>query len=319
MSEIIKVQNLVKDYGELRAVDHISFSVKTGEIFGFLGPNGAGKTTTIKILCSLLKPTDGTAEIDGIDVVRDPAKIRKQIGLVFQTSSLDDRLTGYENLRFHSVLYDVPAKLSKARIEELAERVGLENRINDKVKEYSGGMKRRLELIRGLIHRPKVLFLDEPTLGLDPQTRRLIWEYVDELQKTDKRSIFLTTHYMDEVESADRVAIIDNGKIVAMDTVPMLKNGLGGDLVTLEVEDSDTVSKEIQEKFNIDVTKTDSGLRIMVDEGAQFIPKLIATLSMPIHSIDLHAPTMDDVFLELTGHEIREEQPEKVDVLGRGH
>lgn len=310
MEKVIQVENLTKDYGDLRAVDGISFEVYEGEIFGFLGPNGAGKTTTIKTLCGLLAPTSGTARIAGMDVGENPMKIRKQIGLVFQTSSLDDRLTGRENLSFHSRLYNVDRETEKRRINELSERVGLEDRLDDRVKNYSGGMKRRLELIRGMIHHPHVLFLDEPTLGLDPQTRSYIWDYIQELKKREEISIFLTTHYMDEVELANRAAIIDEGRIIALDSVEALKDQLGGDLIFLETDDNEKALRKLEEEFGVEVEEVDSKLKLTVEKGEQLIPRLTQVLSDSIKSINLHEPTMDDVFLHLTGKEIRESEPE---------
>jgi len=310
MEKVIEVENLTKDYGDLRAVDGISFEVYEGEIFGFLGPNGAGKTTTIKTLCGLLAPTSGTARIAGMDVGENPMEIRKQIGLVFQTSSLDDRLTGRENLSFHSRLYNVDRETEKRRINELSERVGLEERLDDRVKNYSGGMKRRLELIRGMIHHPHVLFLDEPTLGLDPQTRSYTWDYIQELKKREEISIFLTTHYMDEVELANRAAIIDEGRIIALDSVEALKDQLGGDLIFLETDDNEKALRKLEEEFGVEVEEVDSKLKLTVEKGEQLIPRLTQVLSDSIKSINLHEPTMDDVFLHLTGKEIRESEPE---------
>ena len=310
MKKVIEVENLVKDYGQLRAVDGISFEVYEGEIFGFLGPNGAGKTTTIKTLCGLLAPTGGVARIAGMEVKTNPMKIRKQIGLVFQTSSLDDRLTGRENLSFHGRLYSVPRKIEKARIVELSERVGLQDRLDERTGNYSGGMKRRLELIRGMLHHPHVLFLDEPTLGLDPQTRSYIWDYIQELKEKEEISIFLTTHYMDEVELANRAAIIDEGEIIALDSVEGLKDQLGGDLIFLDTDDNEMAREKLEERFDIRVEPADSRLKLTVERGEQLIPQLTQVLSDSIKSINLHEPTMDDVFLHLTGKEIREAEAE---------
>lgn len=310
MKKVIEVENLTKDYEDLRAVDQINFDVSEGEIFGFLGPNGAGKTTTIKMLCGLLAPTSGTARITGMDVAKKPMEIRKQIGLVFQTSSLDDKLTGRENLSFHSRLYNVEKTLEEERVKELSERVGLNDRLDDRVNNYSGGMKRRLELIRGMIHHPHVLFLDEPTLGLDPQTRSYIWDYIQELKKREEISIFLTTHYMDEVELANRAAIIDEGDIIALDSVEALKDQLGGDLIFLETDDNEKSRRKLEDEFGIEVEEVDSKLKLTVEKGEQLIPKLTQVLSDSIKSINLHEPTMDDVFIHLTGKEIRESAPE---------
>lgn len=318
MDKVIEVENLTKVFGDIRAVNNISFEVYEGEIFGFLGPNGAGKTTTIKMLCGLLKPDSGNAKVAGMDVATNPMGIRKQIGLVFQTSSLDDKLTGRENLSFHSRLYNVPKATETERIADLGERVGLSERLDEQVKNYSGGMKRRLELIRGLIHHPHVLFLDEPTLGLDPQTRSYIWDYIQELKGKEDISIFLTTHYMDEVELASRTAIIDKGDIIALDSIEALKDQLGGDLIFLETEDDEKSKKKLEEEFGIEVEKVDSKLKLTVERGEELIPRLTKMLS-GIRSINLHEPTMDDVFLHLTGKEIREAEPEDNSLARRMH
>ncbi len=319
MSKIISVKNLVKDFGDLRAVDGISFEVEEGEIFGFLGPNGAGKSTTIKMMTALLRPTEGNIWIDGVDVCSNPKAIRSKIGLVFQSSSLDDRLTGWENLKFHGILYNMDSDLIERRVEDLSTNVGLKDRLGDPVKNYSGGMKRRLELIRGLLHHPHVLFLDEPTIGLDPQTRRHIWEYIIDLEENEDISIFLTTHYMDEVEIARRAAIIDEGKIISLDKVETLKKNLGGDIIVLSTTDVEHSKAEIKEKFDLDVEQVDSQLKIAVDHGDEFIPDLLSSLSDKVTSINLREPTMDDVFLDLTGKEIRDSGPEKTPVMKRGH
>lgn len=310
MKKVIEVEDLTKDYGDLRAVDHISFEVYRGEIFGFLGPNGAGKTTTIKMLTGLLRPTSGCGKISGMDVSQEPMKVRKQIGLVFQTNSLDDKLTGRENLSFHSRLYNVPKATMKERIADLSERVGLTDRLDERAENYSGGMQRRLELIRGLIHHPKVLFLDEPTLGLDPQTRNHIWDYIQELKHEEDLSIFLTTHYMDEVELAERTAVIDEGEIIALDTIDSLKDQLGGDLIFLKTVDNDKSLTTLEEKFDLKVEMVDSKIKLTVDKGEEWIPRLTRMIDEEIKSINLHEPTMDDVFLHLTGKEIREKGPD---------
>src|SRR3990172_6284064 len=221
--DIIQVDRLVKRYGSFTAVDGVSFEVRAGEVFGFLGPNGAGKTTTISVLCTLLRPTEGRVLVNGFDAVRQSDDVRRSIGLIFQDPSLDVELTAQENLDFHAFVYNVPSRESRARQEELLKMVELWERRNSLVKTLSGGMKRRLEIARGLLHRPKVLFLDEPTLGLDPQTRRHIWQYILGLREKEGITIFLTTHYMDEAEHSDRIAIIDRGKVVALDTPEQLK------------------------------------------------------------------------------------------------
>jgi len=222
--EIVKVKNLSKDFDHFRAVDNISFEVKTSEIFGFLGPNGAGKTTTINILCTLLMPTSGEVIVNGFNVVTSPDEVRRSIGIIFQDPSLDERLTAYENLNFHGIIYHIPPKIRKERIREVLDMVGLYSKKDHIVRTFSGGMRRRLEIARGLMHRPKILFLDEPTIGLDPQTRQYIWDYILNLSKEEGITIFLTTHYMDEAEICQRVAIIDYGKIIVLGSPYELKN-----------------------------------------------------------------------------------------------
>jgi len=304
---IIQVDNLVKKFGELVAVDHVSFNVRQGEIFGFLGPNGAGKTTTINILCTLARPTSGQATLNGFDVVRQQNEVRQSIGLVFQDPSLDDRLTGLHNLRFHAMVYNIPSSVRDERIEHMLKMVELWDKRNNFVRTYSGGMKRRLELARGLLHYPRVLFLDEPTLGLDPQTRNHIWEYVLDLRKREGTTIFLTTHYMDEAEKADRIAVIDYGKLVAMDTPKKLKRLVGKDIITLNTDNNDKAAKEIEERYQAAVRKDGDQLSFAVDSGEEFLPVFIKEFSVRIASISLRRPTLEDVFLKLTGREIRDE------------
>jgi ABC-2 type transport system ATP-binding protein len=223
MNEIaISVKDLSKQFGSVRAVDSISFEIKKGELFGFLGPNGAGKTTTINILCTLLLPTHGEAMVNGFNVASHPTEVRRSIGIIFQDQSLDERLTAYENLNFHGMIYHMPSKMRKGRIEEVLNMVGLYPKKDHIVRTFSGGMKRRLEIARGLMHSPEILFLDEPTMGLDPQTRQHIWDYILDLAQRQRITIFLTTHYMDEAEICQRVGIIDHGKIVDLDTPDVL-------------------------------------------------------------------------------------------------
>ncbi len=305
---IIEVKNLVKKYGQLTAVDDISFNVNQGEIFGFLGPNGAGKTTTINILCTLARPTAGQATLNGYDVVRQQNQVRHSIGLVFQDSSLDDRLTGLHNLRFHAMVYHVPVSEREKRIEHVLKMVDLWDKRNKFVRTYSGGMKRRLELARGLLHYPKVLFLDEPTLGLDPQTRNHIWEYVLELQKREGTTVFLTTHYMDEAEKATRIAIIDHGKLVAMDTPMKLKRMVGKDIITVRTDDNTRAAEDIQSRYQTEVRHDGDHLAFAVDNGEEFLPVFIKESGTKIASISLRRPTLEDVFLKLTGREIRDEE-----------
>ena len=305
---VIKVENLVKRFGGLVAVNNISFSVARGEIFGFLGPNGAGKTTVINILCTLTKLTLGKAFIDGLDVVRQQSQVRQRIGLVFQDPSLDERLTGLQNLRFHALVYNVPAALREQRIEEVLKMVELWDRRNSEVRTYSGGMKRRLELARGLLHYPKVLFLDEPTLGLDPQTRNRLWEYILELRQREGTTIFLTTHYMDEAEKADRIAIIDHGKLVAMDTPERLKQMVGKDIVKVKTNDDERAAEEIRLRYQMEAKRDSDGLTFEVANGGAFLPDFIREFGTKILSVSLRHPSLDDVFLKLTGREMREEE-----------
>ena len=305
---IIKVENLVKRFGKLVAVDDITFSVAPGEIFGFLGPNGAGKTTTINILCTLSKPTSGQAIIDGYDVVRQQRQVRQSIGLVFQDPSLDERLSGLQNLRFHASVYNMPVSVREQRIEQALRMMELWDRRQSEVHTYSGGMKRRLELARGLLHHPKVLFLDEPTLGLDPQTRNRIWEYILELRQRERTTIFLTTHYMDEAEKADRIAIIDHGKIVAMDTPERLKEIVGKDIISVKTDDNDRAAEEIRLRYRIEVRRDSNGLTFEVASGEEFLPAFIKGFGTKILSVSLRRPSLDDAFLKLTGREIRQEE-----------
>jgi ABC-2 type transport system ATP-binding protein len=305
---IIEVENLVKRFGKLVAVDHISFSVAAGEIFGLLGPNGAGKTTTINILCTLTKPTSGRATIAGLDVVHQQSQVRRMIGLVFQDPSLDERLSGLQNLRFHGLVYGVPASVREPRMEQLLRMVELWDKRHHKVQTYSGGMKRRLELARGLLHHPKVLFLDEPTLGLDPQTRNRIWEYILELREREGTTIFLTTHYMDEAEKADRIAIIDYGKLIAMDTPERLKQMVGKDIISVKTDDNQRASAEIKLRYQIEARYDGDGLSFEVANGEEFLPTFLKEFGTRILRVSLRRPSLDDVFLKLTGREIREEE-----------
>lgn len=304
---IIEVKNLAKKFKDLTAVAGVSFDVKRGEVFGFLGPNGAGKSTTISMLATLISPTGGEAVINGFNINSQRDEVRKSIGLVFQDSSLDDRLTAKENLCFHADLYRVPKGQCDARVEAVLRLVDLWERRNSIVKTFSGGMKRRLEIARGLIHQPEVLFLDEPTLGLDPQTRFNIWEYILRLKKTHEMTIFMTTHYMNEAEYCDRIAIIDQGQIIALDTPVNLKKMVGGDIVSLTSLNKEGLKRELEEKYKKEAKDEDDILRIEVTEGEKFLPRLFNELQTKIDSIELRKPTLEDVFLKLTGRQIRKE------------
>lgn len=315
-NNIIEVKNLVKEFKGLRAVDDITFTVKEDEIFGFLGPNGAGKTTTINIMCTLLSKTSGEVTLCGHNVARERNKIRNCIGMVFQDPSLDDRLTALENLYFHGLLYNIPRVTLKERSEEVLEMVNLSSRKKSLVMTYSGGMKRRLEIARGLLHYPKILFLDEPTLGLDPQTRNKIWGYIIKLKKSKNITIFLTSHYMEETEICDRIAIIDRGKIIALDTPDNLKNTIGGDIITILSEENIKLKEYIKEITGSDVHDAKDGkIRFEVKNSSSFIPKFIKNSPVKILSISARKPTLNDVFLDLTGREIREENVSARDSL----
>lgn len=302
----VHVRGLVKTYDSVRAVDGIDLDVAAGETFGFLGPNGAGKSTTIRILCTLADPTDGEAQVAGFDVVKERTSVRRHIGLVFQDQTLDQYLTGEQNLKFHAELYGIPRDVLGARMQQVLEMVGLWERRNDKVQTYSGGMRRRLEIARGLMHSPRVLFLDEPTVGLDPQTRASIWEYIDLLRRTENITIFLTTHYMDEAEHCDRIAIIDAGKIVALDKPAALKASVGTDRVTITTADDEQAAAELSDRFGIEAKPRAGALEFGIEDGEQFVPRLFAELGVAIRSVSVARPTLDDVFMSYTGRTIRD-------------
>ncbi len=315
---IIEVKNLTKEFNGLIAVNQVSFNVKKGEIFGFLGPNGAGKSTVINMLSTLLTPTKGGALVNNFNILSQRNEVRKSIGLVFQDSSLDDRLTAEENLRFHAKLYQVPKADYEDRIEEVLKLVDLWDRKKDIIKTFSGGMKRRLEIARGFIHYPKMLFLDEPTLGLDPQTRNHLWEYILKLKKEHQMTIFMTTHYMNEAEYCDRIGIIDYGKLVVLDTPANLKKQVGGDIIRMKGQDNESLKKELVRRYKREVKQENEFLQLEVENGEEFMPCLFNELDSKINSIELRKPTLDDVFLKLTGHAIREEKGTFKDRM-RGH
>lgn len=302
----IEVKNIVKRFGNITAVNDVSFEVEEGTIFGFLGPNGAGKTTTINILCTLLSSTSGRATVSGHDCRAEPAEVRKSIGIVFQDPTLDKDLTAYENLMFHAYLYDVKRSEMKGLIHDALNFVGLYDRRNDLVKKFSGGMKRRLEVARGLIHRPRVLFLDEPTLGLDPQTRASLWEFIVKLPGEHNVTVFMTTHYMEEAEVCDRIAIIDNGRIISIGTPEELKKTIGGDIIYIRTSDNRKAKGKIEELFHVRVSEKDSELFLTSLKGDACIPELIKALGETVLSVRLQRPTLNDVFLTMTGREIRD-------------
>lgn len=302
----VEVIDLVKRYGDLEAVRAVSFDVAPGETFGFLGPNGAGKSTTISMLCTLVRPSGGIARVAGFDVVSGRSEVRRRIGLVFQDTTLDDYLTAEENLRFHAELYGVPRGSVPGRLADVLKMVGLWERRDSIVRTFSGGMKRRLEIARGLLHSPRVLFLDEPTVGLDPQTRSHIWGYIEELRRREAITIFLTTHYMDEAEHCDRIAIIDQGQIVAIDTPEALKASVGRDRVSLQTADDESAAAALKALFGLDATRSEGGLTVYVAGGESFVPRLFAELQVPISSVSIARPTLDDVFMTYTGRTIRD-------------
>jgi ABC-2 type transport system ATP-binding protein len=309
----IRVNNLRKQFGDFEAVKGVSFEVGAAEVFGFLGPNGAGKSTTINMLCTLLKPTSGEAQVAGHDVVKERDDVRRNIGLVFQDPTLDGYLTAEQNLKLHAELYGVPKELVAPRMEQVLRMVGLLDRKDGQVMMFSGGMRRRLEIARGLMHSPRVLFLDEPTIGLDPQTRRSIWSYIRQLQEREEITIFMTTHYMDEAEWCDRIAIMDKGEIVALDTPQTLKAGVGADRVTIQTDDNDAAIAAIQARFGIEARVSEGAVAFGVEGGEQFVPRLFAELNLPILGVSVTRPTLDDVFMSFTGSTIRdaEEDPSK--------
>lgn len=301
----IAIHDLTRRFGNIAAVDHLSLDIEAGEVFGLLGPNGAGKTTTLLMLTTLVPPTSGTATVNGFDIVREPDRVRKSIGIVFQDPSSDETLTGYENLKLHGLLYDMPRDLREQRIREVLSLVGLEDRKDDMVKQYSGGMRRRLELARGLMHHPKILFLDEPTLGLDPQTREHIWEYIRSLAKEKNITIILTTHYMDEADRlCNRLAIVDHGKIAKLGSPEELKRELGGDIVHLRAPGC---SREALRAlpFVTDVHPDEDGISITVQDAGRHLQELLNRAGT-VEAVEVRPVTLEDVFLHTTGRVIRE-------------
>ncbi len=308
----IEIENITKKFGELVAVDAVSLRIRSGQVFGLLGPNGAGKTTLISILVTMKKPTSGKAMVNGFDVVTQPAETRKSIGIVFQDPSLDEELTAYENLELHAAMYGLEPSERRTRIMEVLETVELTDRMNDLVKTFSGGMRRRLEIARGLLHYPKILFLDEPTIGLDPQTRNHVWEYIKKLRTEHGITVVMTTHYMDEADSlCDMVGIIDHGRIMALDTPVALKDSLGGDIIIIKAPDPKGLEHALKGKEWVKGTKMDDGgLSIRVEKGEKRILDIMdiaRSSGIEITSVTMHKPTLDDVFLHYTGKNIRAE------------
>jgi ABC-2 type transport system ATP-binding protein len=323
---LITIKNLFKKYDSVTVLDDINIKVFDNEVFGLLGPNGAGKTTLIHILATLIKPTAGTAVVNGYDIIKNPSGVRASIGIVFQAPSSDDMLTGYENLKLHSLLYAVPKELREKRISEVLELVGLTNRKDDQVKKYSGGMRRRLEIARGLLHKPAVIFLDEPTLGLDPSSREVMWKYINRLVKDEKITLILTTHYMEEADFlCDRIGIIDKGMIIALDSPTQLKEQLGGELIEMKLankhvnkENIDSLLKQCSFVRKVDLDEKKGTLLIYVDDASHNLPAILKILdktknNMEVESVELRSPTLNDVFLKFAKRHITKKQGQDED------
>ena len=309
MDFAVETENLTKKYNDLLAVDQLNLRIKEGEIFGLLGPNGAGKTTTLSMLATLLKPTSGTARVNNYDIISQSSEVRQSIGIVFQDPSSDDVLTGWENLYLHSLMFGVSKEERKRRIDYVLGLVDLKDRAGDIVKKYSGGMRRRLELARGLLHKPRILFLDEPTLGLDPQTREHIWEYIENLVKTERVTIIITTHYMEEADRlCNRIAIIDHGHVVALDSPSNLKMKMGGEVIKLQTR-SPALDKIRGLDYVTSVNTTDKGVVLTVKNASAHLQEILGEIGQ-VESVEIRTPTLNDVFLHYTGREIREEAGE---------
>jgi ABC-2 type transport system ATP-binding protein len=318
---LITIKNLYKKYDNVTVLNDINIKVFDNEVFGLLGPNGAGKTTLIHILATLIKPTAGTATVNGYDIIKNPSEVRSSIGIVFQAPSSDDMLSGYENLKLHSLLYAVPKELREKRISEVLELVGLTNRKDDQVKKYSGGMRRRLEIARGLLHKPTVIFLDEPTLGLDPSSREVMWKYINRLVKDEKITLILTTHYMEEADFlCDKIGIIDKGMIIALDSPTQLKERLGGEVIEMELAKKKYVDKENIDRLlkqcnfvrKVDLDTKKGSLLIYVDDASHNLPAILKILnntnSTEVESVELRSPTLNDVFLKFAQRHITRKQ-----------
>ncbi len=307
----IEVAGLTKTYPSgdtaVEAVRGLDLRVEAGQTFGFLGPNGAGKSTTIEMLCTIRNPDGGTARVAGFDVVRDRTEVRRHIGLVFQETTLDDHLTAEQNLRFHADIYGMPRGDVGPRIDAVLEMVGLADRRGALVRTLSGGMKRRLEIARGLLHSPRVLFLDEPTIGLDPESRATLWRYVDLLRAEEDITVFLTTHYMDEAERCDRIAIVDAGRIGALGTPSALKASVGSDRVRLGTTDDDAAEALVRERLGVETTREGGALVVRAPDGEQFVPRLFE-LGLTVRSVSVSRPSLDDVFLAYTGARMADRQ-----------
>jgi ABC-2 type transport system ATP-binding protein len=309
MSFIIETENITKKYDDFTAVDSINLRVPKNSVYGVLGPNGAGKTTLISMLCTILRPTAGTGRVNGYDIQKQAKEVRESIGIVFQSRALDDILTGREHLEMHASLYGVPRDVREERIAEVLDLIALGKKADEYVKTYSGGMKRRLEIGRGLVHHPKVLFLDEPTLGLDPQTRESIWEYIKELNQAKDLTVLLTTHYMEEADKlCDEVSIINQGKIITTDSPKNLKRELKADTITITVDSPEEFVEKVRGlDFIKDAFLLDGEVKLMVEMGENLIPAVVDFASkegFPVKSVELDHPTLEDVFIKFTGSKI---------------
>lgn len=311
--DAVVVDSLCKKYNGKSAVDSISFNVPGGTIFGFLGPNGAGKTTTINVLCTLLRPTSGNVYVNGFDCLKDPDLVRKSIGIVFQDSTLDKDLTAYENLLFHAYLYNVERE--KERVVEALRFVDLFGRKDELVRRFSGGMKRRLEVARAIVHQPELLFLDEPTLGLDPQSRDNLWSFIRTLPVERGITVFMTTHYMDEAEVCDNICVIDDGKIIARGTPEELKAGVGGDTIFIKTKDNERTARFLLDEMEIVPAASGDELYFSAENAETCVPEIIRTFGEQIISVRLQKPTLNDVFLVLTGRTIRDSSQDNLDNL----
>jgi len=308
---IIAVRALLHRYADRTALNHVSFEVRPAELFGLLGPNGSGKTTLFRILSTLMVPTSGTATIAGLDAVREPAALRRRIGVVFQAQSVDPKLTARENLWHQGHLYGLRGSQLRRRIDEILTRVGLLDRAHDRVETFSGGMQRRIELAKGLLHHPEVLLLDEPTTGLDPGARRDVWQYLGILRDQEHVSIIVTTHLMEEAERCDRLAILNEGNLVALGTPESLTREIGGDVVLLEARDPHLLADQIRDRFHVDTTVMDNHVRLEIENGHRFVPDVVEAFPGEIQSLSVSKPTLEDVFIHRTGHRFWSEEAEE--------
>ena len=312
-SPIIAVRDLLHRYENRTALNSISFEVQAAELFGLLGPNGSGKTTLFRILSTLMVPSAGTATIAGIDAVRDPGALRRKIGVVFQAQSVDPKLTARENLWHQGHLYGLRGTQLRTRINEILSRVGLLDRANDRVETFSGGMQRRIELAKGLLHHPEVLLLDEPTTGLDPGARRDLWQYLAMLRDQEHVSIIVTTHLMEEAERCDRLAILNEGNLVALGTPEALTHEIGGDVILLEAHDPQVLATQIRDHFHVDAVVLDNRVRLEIENGHRFVPEVVEAFPGEIQSLSVSKPTLEDVFIHRTGHRFWNEGAESDD------